>query len=293
MEQGDLEILDWKFSRRLQGGGTGGLIMPMTYLVTGASGGIGLGLVSALAARGDKVYATVRKRESTGTGEDLISNVPGDVNVIEGIDVSKDDVGAKLCAALSGVTIDAIVHNAGGIANRDGPDAPKGFASFADGGGGPMGPKLDNLKSVTTERMLAAFQVNTLGPLRVQQALTDQMATPGGKVLIISTGMGSIGDNGSGGLYAYRTSKAGVNMVMKNMSLDLKSMGIAVMAINPGMVVTDFGPGAEAMASFGAMPVEDSVAQLLQIFEMCSMETTGQFWSVKKGAAPMEFAGGF
>jgi len=264
-----------------------------TYVVTGASGGIGLGIVTALAARGDKVFATVRKRESTATGQDNISKVQGDVTVIEGIDVCSDDVGAKLIAALSGVTIDAIVHNAGGLANRDGPDAPKGMASFADGGGGPGGAKLDSLKSVTTERMLAAFQVNTLGPLRVQQALTDQMAKPGGKVLIISTGMGSIGDNGSGGLYAYRSSKAAVNMVMKNMSLDLKALEISVMSINPGMVVTDFGPGAEALASFGAMPVEDSVAQLLQIFDMCSMEHTGKFWSVKKGAAPMEFAGGF
>lgn len=267
-------------------------LMP-TYVVTGASGGIGLGIVTALAARGDKVFATVRKRESTATGQDNISKVQGDVTVIEGIDVCSDDVGAKLIAALSGVTIDAIVHNAGGLANRDGPDAPKGMASFADGGGGPGGAKLDSLKSVTTERMLAAFQVNTLGPLRVQQALTDQMAKPGGKVLIISTGMGSIGDNGSGGLYAYRSSKAAVNMVMKNMSLDLKALEISVMSINPGMVVTDFGPGAEALASFGAMPVEDSVAQLLQIFDMCSMEHTGKFWSVKKGAAPMEYAGGF
>ena len=267
-------------------------LMP-TYVVTGASGGIGLGIVTALAARGDKVFATVRKRESTATGQDNISKVQGDVTVIEGIDVCSDDVGAKLIAALSGVTIDAIVHNAGGLANRDGPDAPKGMASFADGGGGPGAAKLDSLKSVTTERMLAAFQVNTLGPLRVQQALTDQMAKPGGKVLIISTGLGSIGDNGSGGLYAYRSSKAAVNMVMKNMSLDLKALEISVMSINPGMVVTDFGPGAEALASFGAMPVEDSVAQLLQIFDMCSMEHTGKFWSVKKGAAPMEYAGGF
>lgn len=265
-----------------------------TFLVTGASGGIGLGLVKALAARGDKVYATVRKRESTGTGQDLISEVGGDVTVIEGIDVTSDDVGAKLAAALAGVTIDAIVHNAGGIANRDGPDAPKGMDAFADGGGGPMGAKPENLKAVTTERMLAAFQVNALGPMRVQQALTDQMASPGGKVLIISTGMGSIGDNNSGGgLYAYRTSKAAVNMVMKNMSLDLKSLGISVMSINPGMVATDFGPGAEAMLKFGSMPVEDSVAQLLQIFDMCSMDYTGKFWTVKKGAEPMEFAGGF
>ena len=189
-----------------------------TYVITGCSGGIGLGLVRALAARGDKVYATVRKRETTATGEDLISKVPGDVTILEGIDVTSDDVGAKLSTALDGVKVDVIVHNAGGIANRDGPDAPKGMDAFADGGGGPMGAKVDNLKNVTVERMLAAFQVNTIGPLRVQQALTDKMGE-GGKVLIISSGMGSITDNGSGGLYAYRTAKAAVNMVMRNMSL--------------------------------------------------------------------------
>ena len=155
----------------------------------------------------------------------FFSQVTGDVTIIEGIDVTSDEVGEKLKAALTGVTIDVIVHNAGGIANRDGPDAPKGLASFADGGGGPTGPKLANLESVTIERMLAAFQVNTLGPLRVQQALTSQMASPGGKVLIISSGMGSITDNGSGGLYAYRTAKAAVNMVMKNFSLDLEGEG--------------------------------------------------------------------
>lgn len=262
-----------------------------TYLITGASGGIGLGLVQALTARGDKVYATVRKRENTATGEDLISHVEN-VTVIEGIDITSDQVGAKLSAALEGVKIDVVVHNAGGIANRDRPDAPKGMDAFADGGGGPMGAKPDNLYAVTTERMLAAFQVNTLGPLRVQQALTPLMGV-GGKVIIISSGMGSINDNSSGGLYAYRTAKAAVNMVMKNMSLDLKDSEIAVMSVNPGMVATDFGPGAEAMKSFGSMPVEDSCAQLLEIFDMCSMETTGKFWTVKKGASPMEYAGGF
>lgn len=264
-----------------------------TFVVTGCSGGIGLGLVKALAARGDKVFATVRKRATTATGEDFISQVEGDVTVIEGIDVTSDDVGTRLTSALAGVKIDVVVHNAGGLANRDGPEAPKGLEVFADGGGGPMGAKVDNLKGVTMERMLAAFQVNTLGPLRVQQALTDQMG-PGGKVLIISTGMGSITDNGSGGVYAYRTSKAAVNMVMRNMSLDLKSSDIAVMSVNPGMVHTDFGPGAEMMGKMGGMPVEDSVAQLLKVFDtVCTMENTGKFWSVKKDVGPIEFAGGF
>ena len=71
-----------------------------TYLITGTSGGIGLGLVQALAARGDKVFATCRKKASTATGEDLISAVSGDVTILEDIDVTADECGAKLSAAL-------------------------------------------------------------------------------------------------------------------------------------------------------------------------------------------------
>merc|ERR1712146_773660 len=95
-----------------------------------------------------------------------------------------------------------------------------------------------NLVNVTAERMRAAFEVNTLGPLKVQQALlgANLMAAPGGKVAIISTGFGSITDNTSGGNYAYRTSKAAVNMISKCLSCDLKGKGISVMAIAPGMV---------------------------------------------------------
>merc|ERR550514_23916 len=96
------------------------------------------------------------------------------------------------------------------------------------------------------DRMRAAFEVNTLGPLRVQQALLPQMKE-GGKVAIISTGIGSIGDNDSGGRYAYRTSKAGANVVAKSIAMDLKGKGIAVAAIAPGFVATEFAAGKEML----------------------------------------------
>ena len=157
-----------------------------TYVVTGSSGGIGLGLVKALAARGDKVYATCRKKESSATGVDAISSVGGDVTIIEGIDVTKDSVGEALKSALAGVTIDVLVHNAGGLnATRE----LAGMAAMAD----------QKLAAVTSARMVEAFELNAVGPLRVQQALMPQMAAPGGKIAVISSGMGSIGDNGSGG----------------------------------------------------------------------------------------------
>ena len=84
--------------------------MPSTYVVTGASSGIGLELVKQLAARGDKVFATVRTKSSSASGIDLISSVQGDVTIIENVDVMSDDVGNALTASpLSGVQIDCLV----------------------------------------------------------------------------------------------------------------------------------------------------------------------------------------
>jgi tubulin alpha len=250
-----------------------------TYVVTGTSSGIGLEIVKQLAARGDKVFATCRKKVGSASGVDAISAVAGDVTIIEDIDVTTDDCKAKLAEALKGATIDVVVHNAGGL---NGTRDLEGMAGFAD----------QTLDAVSSERMLAAFQLSTMGPLRVQQALTSQIASPGGKVCIISTGMGSIGDT-SGGVYAYRTSKAAVNMVAKGMSCDLKDKGIAVVAVAPGIVATDFGPGRDAMASMGGMPTELAVQGLIKVFDDLTLETTGKFMNVKRDGPPIEFEGGW
>lgn len=250
-----------------------------TFVVVGASSGIGLELVKQLAARGDKVFATVRSKKSSATGEDVISEVAatGDVTIIEGVDISLDTVGDTLKAsALAGVSIDVVINNAGSLnASRD-------------VGAGDMMPE-QSFQNISMDRMRAAFELNTLGPLRVSQALIPQMQSPGGKIAIISTGMGSIGDNGSGGIYAYRTSKAAVNMVAKSMSCDLKDKGIAVTPINPGMVVTGFAGGKEMMEKMGGMPVEKSVKDVLSIIDGLNMDNTGKFMSVSKDSPPKEF----
>merc|ERR1719253_552467 len=118
------------------------------------------------------------------------------------------------------------------------------------------------LPAISMDTMRQAFEVNTLGPLRVQQALSPKMVA-GGKVVIISTGMGSIADNGSGGLYAYRVSKCGANMVAKGLSADLKEQGIACVAIGPGTVQSEFGAGIEAMTKMGAKPVDQAGTGIL------------------------------
>merc|ERR1712187_301130 len=87
---------------------------------------------------------------------------------------------------------------------------------------------------------------------------------------------------GSGGNYAYRASKAAVNMISKCLSCDLKEKGISVMAIAPGFVATEFGPGREQMASWGAMPVSKSCKGILELIDSMTMDNTGTFFAVKR-----------
>lgn len=261
-----------------------------TYLITGASSGIGLELAKQLVSSpGNRVYVTVRRRGSSLTGADGISEIsPADgsnIHVIEGIDVSDDSVGDVLVSQLQGAMLDVVVHNAGSFCGgtmRDVDNASSGLMSEQD------------LGSITADRMRAAFEVNALGPLRVQKALLDanlmkttsESSSGGeqlaGRVAVISTGLGSIGDNTSGGKYAYRTSKAAVNMIVKCMSCDLKEKGISVRAIAPGFVATEFGPGRETMASWGAMPVDTSCKGIISLLDSMTMENTGEFHGVQK-----------
>eukprot|EP00446_Apocalathium_sp_SHHI-4_P074395 CAMPEP_0177557516 /NCGR_PEP_ID=MMETSP0369-20130122/69738_1 /TAXON_ID=447022 ORGANISM="Scrippsiella hangoei-like, Strain SHHI-4" /NCGR_SAMPLE_ID=MMETSP0369 /ASSEMBLY_ACC=CAM_ASM_000364 /LENGTH=175 /DNA_ID=CAMNT_0019043971 /DNA_START=9 /DNA_END=536 /DNA_ORIENTATION=- len=128
-------------------------------------------------------------------------------------------------------------------------------------------------------RARAQCRVNTLGPMRVQQALHGQMRSPGGKVVMISTGYASIGDNGSGGTYAHRTSKCAVNMIVKSWGVDFKEKEIAVRAIAPGFVATEFG-GLEKMIAWGGKPVDVCVTGLIGMLDSMSMADTGTFWNV-------------
>lgn len=250
-----------------------------TFLITGCSSGIGLQLVRDLCARGDTVYATCRTRHSSFSGVDNLSSITGDnLHIIEGIDVAIDNVGEKLSKALEGVVIDVCIHNAGSLnATRDIKDVGAMFGE-------------QKLESISMDRMRAVFELNTLGPLRVMKAVLPNMCSPGGKVISISTGLGSISDNGSGGNYAYRASKAALNMITKNFSCDLSSKGIACAAVAPGTIATDFGPGPEAMQKFGAKPPSQASLAIIQICDGLTMEKTGQFIMIPtNGDPPQEF----
>lgn len=216
-----------------------------TVLITGCNRGIGLELAKQLKERGDDVIAVCRQpgAELAGLG----------VRVIDGIDVSAADDVSKLAVELSDVQIDVLINNAG-ILLRD---------TFGD---------------INYDDMLRQFRVNTLGPLRVTEALSANLHQ-GAKVAIVSSRVGSIEDNGSGGHWGYRTSKAAVNMVGTNLMHEFKPRGIAVALLHPGLVATDM-TGGQGIAT------STSARGLIQRIDELSMETTGGFWHAEGYGLP-------
>jgi NAD(P)-dependent dehydrogenase (short-subunit alcohol dehydrogenase family) len=206
------------------------------YLVTGAGRGIGLELCRQLRARGDRVIAVCR------TASDELRSLG--CRVIEGVEVTRDAAVAGLAGQLAGERIDVLVNNAG-ILTRE------------------------SIDDLDLERIRRQFEVNALGPLRVTRALLPSLGA-GSKVVIITSRMGSIADNGSGGYYGYRMSKAAVNIAGVSLARDLREKGIAVLLLHPGMVATD-------MTGRHGVPVSESAAALIARMDELGLEHTGSF----------------
>ena len=208
-----------------------------TVLITGANRGIGLEMARLYTDRGDEVIAVCRRSSPELDGLD--------VQVIDNVDVSSDDSLIALERALGGRRLDRLVNNAG-ILERN---------------------ALENLDWSSIERQ---FRVNAIGPLRVTRALLGNLGK-GSKVFIITSRMGSIDDNTSGGSYGYRMSKAAVNMAGKSLSVDLEEAGIAVILLHPGWVATD-------MTGQTGIPVKESAQGLVRQMDRLGIEQTGTFW---------------
>ncbi len=205
-------------------------------VVTGANRGIGLELCRQLRGRGDSVVAVCRRssRELDGSG----------VRVASGVDVTDDASLAVLSELLAGTRVDILINNAG----------------IMEPGG------LDNLDLVSVRRQL---EVNAVGPLRVTYALLPLLGA-GSKVAIVTSRMGSIADNGSGGMYGYRMSKAAVNAAGVSLAHDLRARQIAVVLLHPGMVKTD-------MTGQIGIEAEQSVRGLLARIDGLDLEASGSF----------------
>ncbi len=208
------------------------------WVIVGASRGIGLEMARQLAARGEEVVATARRPSEAlaATGAE----------VVEGVDVSSEEGVQPLATALAGRRVDALVCNAGIL-------------------------KGDTLATLDFDDALAHYNVNALGPLRVVRALLENLGA-GSRVGIVTSRVGSLADNASGGNYAYRMSKAAANMAAKNLSIELAGRGIAVAALHPGYVRTDMTQGR------GNITADVAARGLIMRMEALNMDNTGTFW---------------
>lgn len=223
--------------------------MAATTLVVGADRGIAHAMARHLHARGDDVTAVC-----LGDGADLAAL---GVAVEPGVDVTSDEAVDALAKRLEqrGARLAWLVHVAGIM-------------------------HLDTLETVDLDDARRQFEINTLGPLRVVRALRG-LLDRGSKVGILTSRVGSLGDNTSGGDYAYRISKAAANMVALNLHHDLSPHGVAVQALHPGMVrthlldVVDPDQMTRYAAAFSAP--EQAAEKLVTVLDALTVETAGRF----------------
>jgi NAD(P)-dependent dehydrogenase (short-subunit alcohol dehydrogenase family) len=218
----------------------------MRVVITGANRGIGLGLVKAFLGRGDDVHAAARRPEQASALNELAAGAGGKLRVHQ-LDVVEDAAAERLGEELRDLPVHLLINNAG------------------------VGSSYTGLANLDLEEALEQFNVNALGPLRVTRALLDNVAAARGKIVNVSSTMGSIGDNTSGRAYPYRMSKVALNMATKNMALELGKHGVTVVVINPGWVQTDMG-GISAPT-----PVSDAVANIVTLIDRLRPEDTGKF----------------
>jgi NAD(P)-dependent dehydrogenase (short-subunit alcohol dehydrogenase family) len=214
-----------------------------TVLVVGADRGIAHSISKQLNARGDTVIAAcmVGNEELAAAG----------VTIEGGVDVTSQDSIEVLVAKLTnaGVKLDVLIHVAGVM-------------------------WLDELGSIDYDRFRAQMEINTIGPLRTIEALRG-LLHDGSKVGILTSRVGSLTDNSSGGMYGYRISKAAANMVALNLHHDLSKLGISVLALHPGMVATDLTK--DYPGNYTYITPDEAAAGLIADLDALTPETSGRF----------------
>ena len=214
-------------------------------LVTGANRGIGLELCRQLHHRGDLVYAACRQK-STALSQ---LGLP----VIDGVDVADEMSIGRINDFLGEQKLDWLLNNAGILS-------------------------VETLENLDYDAMMRQFLINALGPLKVTATLRPALAA-NAKVGIVTSRMGSIDDNTSGGYYGYRASKAAVNMIGKTLASDLAGDGIAVALLHPGMVATD-------MTGHRGVSTKHSVKGLINRMDSLNRKNSGGFWHAEGGRLP-------
>ncbi|WP_417579062.1 SDR family oxidoreductase [Nitrincola sp.] len=223
--------------------------MANTVLITGASRGIGLELAYQYARDGALVHACARDLEHAEELLALAAKFPEQLE-LHCLDITNDSQIKALDRALGDSSIDVLIHNAG-----------------------CYGPKGIKFGEVDREIWRQVLEVNTLSPLMLTQALYCRVAASRHKTMaMISSKVGSIADNQSGGGYYYRSSKTALNQVVKSLSIDLAGFGVRVIALHPGWVKTAMG-GPNALIT-----TEESAKGIIQVIENEDSYISGGFY---------------
>ncbi len=226
-----------------------------TVLITGANRGIGLEHVRQYAVAGADVIATCRDPGAAAELQAIAAAHPGKVR-IEALSVNDAASVAALAERLKGVAIDVLINNAGTY----GPiPLPDGMAH-------------QTLSGMDYDIWADILATNVVSPFRITAALIDNLKAGETKTIVMmSSGLASIGTNVYGGSHAYRSSKAALNMLAKGLAVELKGDGVTVIAMAPGWTRTALG-GPDAPYS-----VEESVAGQQKVIAGLSLEDTGKF----------------
>lgn len=208
----------------------------MHVVITGANRGIGLAMTEKFLKEGHDVTGLCRK-----TSQELSNTA---ARIMEGVDVTDLESLQKAAGELD--HIDLLINNAGVLLG-------------------------DSYDTVDFEDLQKQVEVNTFGPLKV--ALTiGKKVNEGGKIGIVTSRMGSIADNTSGGQYGYRLSKCAANAVGKSLAEDLRSQNVTVLLLHPGYVRTEMTRGN------GLIDTPESAEGLFKIMMEKGLDKTGTFW---------------
>lgn len=222
--------------------------MKLSVLITGSNRGIGLELARIFSQYDWDVIATCRKPDEALALKGIQAATEGRLKIKQ-LDIANDGEISDLAAELASKDLDILINNAG-----------------------ILGPEEQEFGLLDEELWLEAFKVNAIGPYKIARAFLDHVARGRKRIIAtITSEMGSVTNNSSGDYYAYRSSKAAANMIVKNMSLDLRRQGITCVALHPGWVKTRLG-GNQAPLS-----PEESAEGLFRILSSLTEEQNGAF----------------
>ncbi len=223
----------------------------MRVVITGSNRGIGLEFVRHFLKRGDTVHALCR---SSSAELDALAKSSRELNVLHGVDVSSPDASHRVLDHLGNETIDILVQNAG-ILERE----PK------------LAPSIESIRD--------QLEVNAIGPVLLTVALLPRLRA-GSKVTFVTSRMGSIGDNASGGYYGYRMSKAALNAGAVSLARDFAPLGIAVGIVHPGYVQTSMTGG------HGDIDAATAAKQIIERIDQLDMGRSGKFFHANGAELP-------